>query len=66
MLYHLYRFVKSQRNDAQDNDAGDYHVQLEYLGAVNDQVAKSPSGCQKFPDDDTYQRQPDVHLCGAE
>ncbi len=58
-------FVKAQRYDAQHNDAGDYHIQLEYLGAVNDQVAKPPSCRKEFADDDAHQGKPDVYLSSA-
>ena len=66
MLDHLYGFIKSQGNNAQDDNACDHHIQLKYLGAVDDQVAKSPPGGEKFSDDHAYQRQPDVHLCGTQ
>ena len=58
--------VEAQGDDAQHDDAGDYHVQLEHLGAVYDQIPKPPPGRQELPDDDPHQRQPDVHLGGAE
>ena len=39
---------------------------MEDLGTVDDQVAQSPSGGEKFPDDNTYQGQPDIDFGGTE
>lgn len=66
MFNNLNGLVKSQGDDTQYNNAGDYHIQLEHLGTVYDQIPKSPSCSQKFPDDDTHQCQPDVHFGGTE
>ena len=66
MFDHLDRLVEQQGDDAQDDDACDYHVELEDLRAVNDEVAKSTPCGKKFTDDDAYQRKPDVHLRSAQ
>lgn len=66
MLNTLNPLVKTHGNHAQDQDAGDYQVKLEYLAAINNQVTQAPSGSQKFPDDDSHQCQTDIDLGGTE
>ncbi len=58
----LNQFVERHSDGAQDDDGSDHHVQLKDLGTVDDQIAKSASGGEKFPYDDTHQRQSDIHL----
>ena len=65
MFHDLNGFVKGKSNQAENQDGGDNHVKLEYLRAIDNQVAKSPSGSQKFTDDNAYQRQTDIDFCGA-
>ena len=36
MFDDLYGLIEPQRNDAQHDDTGNHHIQLEYLGAVYD------------------------------
>ena len=66
VLNHLYGLIEPQSDDTQYNDAGDYHIQLENLGAVDDQVTQSPPRGKEFPDDHTHQRQADIYLRGAQ
>lgn len=66
MFDDLYGLIEDQRDDAQHDDAGDYHIQLEHLGAIYDQISQSSSGRKEFADDDAHQRQADIHFRGAE
>ena len=66
MFYDLDRFIEAQCNDTQHDNARDHHIQLEYLGAVYDQIAKASSCSQEFSDNDPYQSKPDVHFRSAE
>ncbi len=65
MFCALNQFIEGHSDEAEDDDGGDYHVQLEYLRTINDQIAKASSGSQKFADDDAYQRQADVYFHAA-
>ena len=66
MLGALDQLIEDHGDGAEDDDGGDHHVELEYLGAVDDQIAKPPSCSQKFPDDDTYKSQADIDLHTAQ
>ena len=59
-------FIESQCNDTKHNNACDHHIQLEYLGAVDDQISQSPSCGKKFSDNDPHQGEPDIYLCRTE
>ena len=66
MFYDLNGLIESKRDNAQHNDTGYHHIQLEYLGAVDNQIPQSPSRGQKFPDDDAHQCQSDIDFGGAQ
>ena len=52
--------IETKRNHAQDNQCGDQIVESEYLAGVDDEIAQSFSGGEKFTDDDTYQTEADI------
>ena len=66
MFNDLNGFIESKCNDAEYDNAGDYHIKLEYLGTVYDQISKTSSGGKKFTDNDSHKGQTDIYLCGAE
>ena len=60
MLQFLNKLVETKRNHAQDNQCGNQIVEPEYLTGVDDEIAQSFSGGEKFTDDDTYQAKSDI------
>ena len=58
--------IQKHCNDTEDQDGEDDPVQLEDLTAVDDHVAKTLLGADKFSDDDTDEAQSDVHLHNGE
>ena len=60
MLQFLNKLVETKRNHAQDNQCGNQIVEPEYLTGVDDEIAQSFSGGEKFTDDDTYQAKSDT------
>ena len=50
MLQPLNHLIKSHGNNTEYNNRSNYHIQLEDLASINDQITK-PSSCrQEFPD----------------
>lgn len=63
MMFHtLDQLIECHGNGAENDDRGDHHIKLEYLGTVNDQIAESAPCGKKFSDDHTYEGEADVDL----
>ena len=60
VLHPLDQLIEDHGDRAQDDDGGDYHVELEDLRPIDDQIPEPPSGSEEFTDNDTHQRQPDI------
>lgn len=66
MLDVLDGLIEPQSDETEDDNAGDNHIQLEYLGTVDDQVSKAPSCRKEFSYDDAYQSQAYIYFGCAE
>ncbi len=66
VLYPLNTLVQTHCDCAQDDDGGDYHVELEHLRPIDNQIPQPPSCRQEFSDNDAYQSQADIDLHIAE
>lgn len=47
--------VKSNSNNTQNNNTHNDPIQLEYLAAIDDKIAKTGTGSNEFANDDTDQ-----------
>ena len=59
-------FIETQGDETEDNDAGDDHIQLKYLGTIDNQVSQAAPCRKEFSDDDAYQSQAYIYLGRAE
>lgn len=66
MLQSLDHLVKRHGDDAEDHDGCDYHVELEDLRPINDQIPKTPAGGEEFPDNNAHEREADIDFHIAE
>ena len=62
MFNNLYRLVEQQSDHTEYDNAGDHHIQFEYLRSIDYKISKSASGSQEFTDDHAHQCQTDVYL----
>ena len=58
--------VEPKGYDTEQKNGCDHHIQLKYLGSINDQISKTSSGGKEFSDNDTYQSQTNIDFSGAE
>ena len=65
VLRTLDQFVKHHGDGAEDDDGSNHHVELEDLRTVDNQISESPSGGQKFTDDNAHQRKAEIDLHAA-
>lgn len=66
MFNNLDGFIEAQGDNTEYNNAGNYHIKLEYLGTIYDQIAESPFCCQKFSNDNPHQCQADIYFCSTQ
>ncbi len=59
-------FIEPKGDETEDNDAGDDHIQLKYLGTIDNQVSQAAPCRKEFSDDDAYQSQAYIYLGRAE
>ena len=50
--------IERHRQDTEEHNAHDYHIQPENLTSVDDQIAQSLPGADEFPDNDTHRQRP--------
>ena len=66
MFQSLDHLIKRHGDDAEDHDGCDYHVKLEDLGSIDDQISQSSAGSEEFTDNYAYQGEADIHFHIAE
>ena len=66
MFRALNQFIKHHGNDTENDNGSNDHIELEYLRAVDDQIAEAPSRGQKFADDNAHKGKADVDFHAAQ
>lgn len=60
MFQTLNQLIQNHGDSAQNNDRSDQHIELKYLGTVNNQIPEAASGRQKFSNDNAHKAQSDI------
>lgn len=62
LLQQIDQRIQKHRHDAEQDNAHQQPIHLKYLTGINDQIPQPAPRCQKFPDHNPHQAEPDIDL----